>query len=96
MADLLHAYTIASRVVHALCYLGLVFFLALDSCAALVGTSDFLLLDSLRVEQVFLSLGWVLSKLGAQNLVPGLGRVPDLLPFDGRQLVEVALQHAAP
>ncbi len=44
---------------------------------------DFLPVDSLRVEQAF-SLSWVLSKLGARNLVPGLARVPDLLLFDGR------------
>ena len=57
---------------------------------------DFLLVYSLRVEQTFFSLGWVLSKVGAWNLVPGSARVPDLLPFDGRQVVEAALQQVAP
>ena len=92
MADLLHAYTIASQVVQTLCYLGLVFPLALDPSAGLVGTSDLLVVYSLRVEQAFFSLSWMVSELGAPNLVPGLARVPDLLPFDGRQVVEAALQ----
>ena len=95
MVHILHAYTLASQVVHAVCCLDQVFPLALDCSTGLVVNWLFLLVESLRVEQAFFSLGWVLSKLGAQNVVPGWARVPGLLPFYGRQVVGVALQRVA-
>ena len=95
MVHILHAYTIAAQVVHALCCLDQVFPLALDYSTGLIVGWDPQLVESLRVEQAFFSLGWVLSKVGVQNLVPELARVPDLLPFDGRQVVGTALQRVA-
>ena len=61
----------------------------------LVGSLNTLLVGSLRMEQAFFSLGWVLSKLGARNLVPRLTKLLDLPQYDERQVVGAAREQVA-